>query len=66
MISNCTAESHEVSFLWLLWYVASADGVLRIWEIEDSAQERKFIGGSQQISIKVADILKGEYTCVTV
>ncbi|PVD19101.1 hypothetical protein C0Q70_21660 [Pomacea canaliculata] len=47
---NVTSEPHEVSLLWFLWYLASAGGPLRIFATSNGGQERKFIGGSQQIS----------------
>nr|KAG5696501.1 hypothetical protein BaRGS_016540 [Batillaria attramentaria] len=47
---NVTSEPYEVSLLWFLWYLASAGGPLRINATTNGGQERKFIGGSQQIS----------------
>jgi monoamine oxidase len=56
---NNTAEDHEMSLLFFLWYLRQANGVHRIWAIKDGAQERKIIGGSQQLSIKMAKTLGG-------
>ncbi|XP_046568745.1 LOW QUALITY PROTEIN: amine oxidase [flavin-containing]-like [Haliotis rubra] len=52
---NVCCEPNEVSLLALLWYMKSAGGTSRINGTENGAQERKFIGGSQQISIKMAE-----------
>ena len=51
------AEPRQMSLLYYLWYLKSADGVLRIAAIENAGQERKFSGGSQQISDKIKDKL---------
>ena len=51
------AEPRQMSLLYYLWYLKSADGVLRIAAIENAGQERKFSGGSQQISNKIKDKL---------
>lgn len=56
-VTNNTAEDHEMSLLFFLWYLHQAQGVNRIWPIKDGAQERKIIGGSQQLSIKIAEKL---------
>ena len=51
------AEPYDMSLLYYLWYLKSAGGVCRIADIENAGQERKFKGGSQQISKKIAQIL---------
>ena len=51
------AEPEDMSLLYYLWYLKSGDGVLRVAAIEDAGQERKFIGGSQQISNRIKDKL---------
>jgi monoamine oxidase len=58
-VGNHSAEDHEMSLLFVLWYLRQAQGVNRIWCIKDGAQERKIIGGSQQLSTKIADKLGG-------
>jgi monoamine oxidase len=60
-VANNCAENHELSLLFFLWYLRQAEGVNRIWLIKDGAQERKIIGGSQQLSIKIAKKLRGTY-----
>ena len=51
------AEPYDMSLLYYLWYMKSAGGFHRISDVEHAAQERKFKGGSQQISKKLAEIL---------
>uniref|UniRef100_T1INA7 Amine oxidase n=1 Tax=Strigamia maritima TaxID=126957 RepID=T1INA7_STRMM len=55
--ANVTAEPWQISLLWFLWYIRSSCGTVRIWNVSEGAQERKFIGGSQQISEKMAERL---------
>ncbi|XP_063306213.1 amine oxidase [flavin-containing]-like [Pelobates fuscus] len=56
---NVTAEPHEVSALWFLWYVKQCGGTTRIFSTSNGGQERKFVGGSGQISEKLAESLQG-------
>ena len=56
---NNTAEDNEMSLLFFLWYLRQAQGVNGIWQIEGGADEQKIIGGSQQLSIKIAKKLGG-------
>lgn len=51
------AEPWDMSLLYYLWYLRSSDGILRIAGTENAGQERKFVGGSQQISNKLKDKL---------
>ncbi|XP_061548424.1 amine oxidase [flavin-containing] isoform X1 [Phycodurus eques] len=53
---NVTSEPHEVSALWFLWYVKQSGGTMRIFSTTNGGQERKFVGGSGQIS----DCMAGE------
>ncbi|XP_071957268.1 amine oxidase [flavin-containing]-like isoform X2 [Antedon mediterranea] len=58
MISQIlTAEPHEMSVLFFMWYIKQCDGFLRTFSAENGGQERKFIGGSQQISLRLQDKL---------
>ncbi|XP_072028190.1 LOW QUALITY PROTEIN: amine oxidase [flavin-containing] B-like [Amphiura filiformis] len=50
-------EPHDLSFLYFLWYIGSGGGVLKAMATTGGAQERKFIGGSMQISSRIADRL---------
>ncbi|XP_033979554.1 amine oxidase [flavin-containing] [Trematomus bernacchii] len=54
---NVTSEPHEVSALWFLWYVKQCGGTMRIFSTTNGGQERKFVGGSSQISEFMADEL---------
>ena len=57
--ANVSMEPGEVSVLWFFWYVRSCGGTKRIWEVENGGQDRKIVGGSMQVSERIADILKG-------
>ncbi|OWF56713.1 amine oxidase [flavin-containing]-like isoform X1 [Mizuhopecten yessoensis] len=54
---NVTSEPYECSLLWFLWYVKQCGGLDRIFSTTNGGQERKFIGGSQQISVRIAEKL---------
>uniref|UniRef100_A0A3Q3ARW0 Amine oxidase n=1 Tax=Kryptolebias marmoratus TaxID=37003 RepID=A0A3Q3ARW0_KRYMA len=54
---NVTSEPHEVSALWFLWYVKQCGGTMRIFSTTNGGQERKFVGGSSQISECMANEL---------
>ncbi|XP_069492605.1 amine oxidase [flavin-containing]-like [Ambystoma mexicanum] len=56
---NVTSEPHEVSALWFLWYVKQCGGTTRIFSTTNGGQERKFVGGSSQISERMMDHLQG-------
>ncbi|XP_033095701.1 amine oxidase [flavin-containing] B-like isoform X2 [Anneissia japonica] len=50
-------EPCSVSFLYFLWYIKCGGGVLRFVSTTNGGQERKMIGGSQQVSQKIAEKL---------
>jgi len=53
-----TSEPRDISLLFFLWYLHSGGGIKRNIEFEGGgAQEMKFYGGSQTISIKMAQEL---------
>ncbi|XP_004283458.2 amine oxidase [flavin-containing] A [Orcinus orca] len=54
---NVTSEPHEVSALWFLWYVKQCGGTTRIFSITNGGQERKFVGGSGQVSERIMHLL---------
>ncbi|EDL35717.1 amine oxidase [flavin-containing] A [Mus musculus] len=54
---NVTSEPHEVSALWFLWYVRQCGGTSRIFSVTNGGQERKFVGGSGQISEQIMVLL---------
>lgn len=51
------AEPHEVSLLGFLWYVSSGQGLPRMMNVTNGAQERKFVGGAQQLSEAMHKVL---------
>ncbi|XP_037677910.1 amine oxidase [flavin-containing] A [Choloepus didactylus] len=54
---NVTSEPHEISALWFLWYVKQCGGTTRIFSVTNGGQERKFVGGSGQVSERIMDLL---------
>ncbi|XP_039707512.1 amine oxidase [flavin-containing] B isoform X2 [Pteropus medius] len=52
-----SAETHEVSALWFLWYVKQCGGTIRIISTTNGGQERNFVGGSSQVSERIMDLL---------
>ncbi|KAH7639683.1 amine oxidase [Dermatophagoides farinae] len=49
-IGCCTScEAYEQSLLWSLWYIRQCDGLDIMYNIENSAQDSKLVGGTQQI-----------------
>ncbi|HJL16016.1 MAG TPA: FAD-dependent oxidoreductase, partial [Sandaracinaceae bacterium LLY-WYZ-13_1] len=48
------AEPEELSFLHFLFYLRSGGGLMRLSQIRDGAQERRFVGGAQQLSEMLA------------
>eukprot|EP00052_Salpingoeca_macrocollata_P013551 m.105851 g.105851 ORF g.105851 m.105851 type:complete len:521 (+) comp18961_c0_seq1:1854-3416(+) len=52
------AEPSEVSYLFWLFVLHSGGGPRRVFEVEQGAQERKLVGGTQQICEKMAETLK--------
>uniref|UniRef100_A0A8D0SWY5 Amine oxidase n=2 Tax=Sus scrofa TaxID=9823 RepID=A0A8D0SWY5_PIG len=54
---NVTSEPHEVSALWFLWYVKQCGGTTRIFSVTNGGQERKFVGGSGQVSERIMHLL---------
>lgn len=51
------AEPAELSFLHFLFYLRSGGGLMRLAQIRDGAQERRFVGGAQQLSERLAEPL---------
>jgi monoamine oxidase len=54
-------EPNEVSMFAWLTYINSGLGIMRLCEVDNGAQERKFQGGSQQISNCLRDKLGHEH-----
>jgi monoamine oxidase len=55
-----TAEPDELSLLHVLTYIRSAGGIGLLTAVEGGAQERRFVGGSQLVSIRLAEVLGPE------
>ncbi len=51
------AEPSELSFLHFLFYLRSGGGLMRLAQVKDGAQERRFVGGAQQLSERLAEPL---------
>lgn len=57
--ATLAATPRELSLLWFLFYVRSAPGGLRdLLSTHGGAQDRRFVGGSQTISLRIADELR--------
>lgn len=52
-----TTEPAEISLLYLLSYIHAGGGIERITGVEDGAQERCIVGGTQQLSQQMAEEL---------
>lgn len=52
--SVVASGTYESSLLWFLWYLKLCNGVHRIFFSTGGHEERKFVGGAQQISEKLA------------
>ncbi|XP_038070069.1 amine oxidase [flavin-containing] B-like [Patiria miniata] len=53
-------EPSNLSFLFFLWYIKVGGGVLRFMSTTNGGQERKFVGGSMQVSEGLAGKLGKE------
>jgi monoamine oxidase len=54
------AEPRDLSMLFFLSYLRSGGGLMSLVEIENGAQERRFVRGAQELSERLAARLKGE------
>lgn len=57
---NFAAEAHDMSLLFVLWYIKQGDNVDRMFNTINGAQERKFNGGSQQLSERLLEYVGAE------
>ncbi|KAM4699695.1 amine oxidase [flavin-containing] B-like [Discoglossus pictus] len=53
-----TAETYQISALWFIWYIKACGGTTRVFSTDNGGQERKFVGGSGQISEKIQERLQ--------
>ena len=51
------AEPEDLSLLHMLFYIRSAGSLALLFDTEGGAQERRFVGGSQRVSLKLAERL---------
>ncbi|RWS30223.1 amine oxidase [flavin-containing] B-like isoform X1 [Leptotrombidium deliense] len=51
------ASAHELSLLFVVWYIKMGGGTKCILSNDNGAQDSKFEGGSQQLSERMVDIL---------
>ncbi|MCB9706429.1 MAG: FAD-dependent oxidoreductase [Myxococcales bacterium] len=58
--SFLSAEASEVSLLHLLAYAGSAGGLMKLVEVEGGAQESRFVGGAQGLTLGLRERLRGE------
>lgn len=58
------AEPEQLSLLFVLFYVHSAGGLMRLLDVEGGAQERRFEGGSQLLCKRLAEELGAERVVV--
>jgi monoamine oxidase len=54
-----SAEPHEISLLFLLHYVRSAGTLERLVQVQDGAQQERFVYGAQTLSERMAEDLEG-------
>ncbi len=57
LITVLGSVASRISALWCAWYFAQGGGYRFLTEMVDGAQEQKFVGGSQSISLKLAERL---------
>ncbi|XP_070575269.1 amine oxidase [flavin-containing] B-like isoform X2 [Ptychodera flava] len=53
-------EPEQISLLYFLWDLKVGGGLKRMVSVENGAQERYILGGSQQVSEKIADLIGSE------
>jgi len=51
-------DSRDISLLFALWYVNAAGGFNALIDVEGGAQQDRFVGGSQLISLRMAEQLR--------
>ncbi|MFM7200149.1 MAG: flavin monoamine oxidase family protein [Myxococcota bacterium] len=57
-----STEPADVSMLYMLQYVHSGGGLERMIEVRNAAQQDRFVGGAQQLSLRMAAELSAELT----
>lgn len=61
VISGLTlgGDPADLSLLWVLQHLRSAGGLLQLITVRGGAQDRRFVGGSQELSLRIAKKLNG-------
>ena len=57
VVAVLACEPRDVSLLWFLFYIASADSLENLISTPFGAQESRFVGGAQQLSARMARAL---------
>ena len=57
VVAIMACEPRDVSLLWFLFYIASADSLENLISTPQGAQESRFVGGAQQVSARMASAL---------
>lgn len=57
VVAVMACEPRDVSLLWFLFYIASADSLENLISTPQGAQESRFVGGAQQVSQRMAKLL---------
>lgn len=55
-----STEARDISFLHFLFYMKSGGGLDSLLYVDEGAQKDRIVGGTQQISIRLAETLKGD------
>lgn len=55
--ATLSAPSSQISLLWFLFYVHSAGSYAQLQRVQGGAQERRFVGGAQLLSERMAQAL---------
>ncbi len=53
------AEPSDLSMLHFLGYLQSGGGLMKLAQVKNGAQQDRFVGGAQQLSIRLAEIVQG-------
>ncbi|KAF0852828.1 mitochondrial monoamine oxidase A isoform 1 (MAO_1) [Andalucia godoyi] len=56
-----TSEPGELSLLFVLFYISSAGGLMKLLDVKDGAQESKIVGGAQQLAERLAELVGSEW-----
>lgn len=57
---STSCEAYEASLLWTLWFIKQCGGLRSMYNIANSAQEQKIVGGTLQISEQLQQLIGEE------